>query len=71
MWNAQSHQIWQKSRTVAFNLESDTTHEGSDALTQTERRIEKFLVRTESLDPQLVHEQPVLAERDANNHKIG
>jgi hypothetical protein len=24
MWNAQSHQIWQKSRPVAFNLESDT-----------------------------------------------
>jgi len=23
MWNAQSHQIWQKSRPVAFNLESD------------------------------------------------
>jgi len=27
MWNAQSHQIWQKSRPVAFNLASDTTHE--------------------------------------------
>jgi hypothetical protein len=24
MWNAQSHQIWQKSRPVAFNLASDT-----------------------------------------------
>jgi hypothetical protein len=23
MWNAQSHQIWQKSRPVAFNLASD------------------------------------------------
>jgi len=23
MWNAQSHQIWQKSRLVAFNLASD------------------------------------------------
>src|SRR4029077_12808476 len=23
MWNAQSHQIWQKSRQVAFNLASD------------------------------------------------
>jgi hypothetical protein len=27
MWNAQSHQIWQKSRPVAFNLASDN---GSD-----------------------------------------
>jgi hypothetical protein len=27
MWNAQSHQIWQKSRPVAFNLESDTPAE--------------------------------------------
>jgi hypothetical protein len=25
MWNAQSHQIWQKSRPVAFNLASDST----------------------------------------------
>ena len=25
MWNAQSHQIWQKSRPVAFNLASDTS----------------------------------------------
>jgi hypothetical protein len=24
MWNAQSHQIWQKSRAVAFNLASDS-----------------------------------------------
>jgi hypothetical protein len=24
MWNAQSHQIWQKSRPVAFNLASDS-----------------------------------------------
>jgi hypothetical protein len=23
MWNAQSHQIWQKSRPVAFNFASD------------------------------------------------
>jgi hypothetical protein len=23
MWNAQSHQIWRKSRPVAFNLASD------------------------------------------------
>jgi integrase len=30
MWNAQSHQIWQKSRPVAFNLESDTSCRVSD-----------------------------------------
>jgi hypothetical protein len=28
MWNAQSHQIWQKSRPVAFNLASDNYTEG-------------------------------------------
>jgi hypothetical protein len=26
MWNAQSHQIWQKSRPVAFNLASDKNY---------------------------------------------
>jgi hypothetical protein len=25
MWNAQSHQSWQKSRPVAFNLASDSS----------------------------------------------
>jgi hypothetical protein len=28
MWNAQSHQIWQKSRPVAFNLASETLGQG-------------------------------------------
>jgi DNA repair protein RadC len=30
MWNAQSHQIWQKSRPVAFNLASDTSPSEAD-----------------------------------------
>jgi hypothetical protein len=29
MWNAQSHQIWQKSRPVAFNLASDNGGPGT------------------------------------------
>src|SRR5260221_13858001 len=33
MWNAQSHQIWQKSRPVAFNLESDTARRKTGQLT--------------------------------------
>ena len=34
MWNAQSHQIWQKSRPVAFNLASDTRASVTAALAE-------------------------------------
>src|SRR6476660_6814458 len=46
MWNAQSHQIWQKSRPVAFNLASDTTGATIDFLLSAKRdaaAAERFL----------------------------
>jgi hypothetical protein len=40
MWNAQSHQIWQKSRPVAFNLASDT--HGGERIAYQEPKVLSF-----------------------------
>src|SRR6476660_7560332 len=48
MWNAQSHQIWQKSRPVAFNLASDTSGATIDFLLSAKRdaaAAERFLAK--------------------------
>jgi len=45
MWNAQSHQIWQKSRAVAFNLASDTLEAAQHIAGQAESRTTKLYDR--------------------------
>ena len=54
MWNAQSHQIWQKSRPVAFNLASDSKPHSQIALP----RSHLFL-----------HDQPVFADISGTDKK--